>query len=85
MFFVIWIDKVSSFHFSSIVELRFFFCGECFARGSATLQVVTPEWFLMALLFDGVLGKVDDALGVLGVDRVVPIVVRVLVSWCKEE
>ena len=27
-----------------------------------------------------VLGEVDDALGVLGVDRVVPIVVRVLVS-----
>ena len=29
----------------------------------------------------GVLGEVDDALGVLGVDRVVPIVLRVLVSW----
>ena len=28
-----------------------------------------------------VLGEADDALGVLGVDRVVPIVVRVLVSW----
>ena len=28
-----------------------------------------------------VLGEVDDALAVLGVDRVVPIVVRVLVSW----
>ena len=30
----------------------------------------------------GDLGEVDD---VLGVDRVVPIVVRVLVSWWKEE
>ena len=29
----------------------------------------------------GGLGEVDDILGVLGVDRVVPIVVRVLVSW----
>ena len=29
----------------------------------------------------GLLGEVDDALGVLGVVRVVPIVVRVLVSW----
>ena len=29
----------------------------------------------------GGLGEVDDVLGVLGVDRVVPIVVRVLVSW----
>ena len=29
----------------------------------------------------GLLGEVDDALGVLGADRVVPIVVRVLVSW----
>ena len=29
----------------------------------------------------GVLGEVDDALGVFGVDRVVPNVVRVLVSW----
>ena len=28
-----------------------------------------------------VLEEVDDALGVLGVDRVVPIAVRVLVSW----
>ena len=33
----------------------------------------------------GFLGKVDDVLGVLGVDRVVPITVRVLVSWWKEE
>ena len=33
----------------------------------------------------GGLGEVDDVLGVLGVDRVVPIVVRVLVSWLKEE
>ena len=30
-------------------------------------------------------GEVDDALGVLGVDRGVPSVVRVLVSWQKEE
>ena len=29
----------------------------------------------------GGLGEVDDVLGVLGVDRVVLIVVRVLVSW----
>ena len=29
-------------------------------------------------------GEVDDALRVLGVDRVVPIVVRVPVSWQKE-
>ena len=27
------------------------------------------------------IGEVDDVLGVLGADRVVPIVVRVLVSW----
>ena len=33
----------------------------------------------------GMLGEVDDALGVLGVDRVVPIALRVLVSWKKEE
>ena len=30
-------------------------------------------------------GEVHDVLGVLGVDRVVPIVVRVLVSWWREE
>ena len=30
-------------------------------------------------------GEVHDVLGVLGVDRVVPIVVRALVSWLKEE
>ena len=30
-------------------------------------------------------GEADDVLDVLGVDRVVPIVVRVLVSWWKEE
>ena len=30
-------------------------------------------------------GEVDAALGGLGVDRVVPIVVRVVVSWWKEE
>ena len=29
----------------------------------------------------GGLGEADDVLGVLGDDRVVPIVVRVLVSW----
>ena len=29
----------------------------------------------------GGLGEVDDVLGVLGVYRVIPIVVRVLVSW----
>ena len=29
----------------------------------------------------GVLGEVDDVLSALGVDRVVPIVLRVLVSW----
>ena len=29
--------------------------------------------------------EVDDALGVIGEDGVVPIVVRVLVSWWKEE
>ena len=33
----------------------------------------------------GDLGEVDDVPGVLGVDRVVPLVVRVLVSWKKEE
>ena len=53
-----------------------------FASFSATLQVFTPEWFLIAMfLRPGVLGKVDDAMGVLGVDRVVPIVVLVVVSW----
>ena len=30
-------------------------------------------------------GEVHEVLGVLGVDRDVPIVVRVLVSWWKEE
>ena len=30
-------------------------------------------------------GEVRDVLGVLGVDRVFPTVVRVLVSWKKEE
>ena len=29
------------------------------------------------------LGGVDDVLGVLGVDRVVPIVVRVFMSWVE--
>ena len=29
----------------------------------------------------GLLGEVDDAMGVLGVDRVVPVVLLVLVSW----
>ena len=33
----------------------------------------------------GGLGEVDDGLGVLGVDRDVPIVVRVLESWLQEE
>ena len=33
----------------------------------------------------GELGDVHDVLGVLGVDRVVPVVLRVLVSWLKEE
>ena len=33
----------------------------------------------------GELGEVDDVLGGLGVDRVVPIVLRVLVQWQKEE
>ena len=33
----------------------------------------------------GDLGEVDDVSGVLGVDRVVPIIVRVLVLWWKEE
>ena len=57
-------------------------CGECFAQVSATLQV-----FFARVVLDGAacrlggLGEVDDVLGVLGVDRVVPIVVRVLVSW----
>ena len=31
---------------------RYLTCGECFARVSATLQVFTPEWFLMAPLVD---------------------------------
>ena len=50
---------------------------------SVTLQVFTPEWFFLIAMFfrPGFLGEVDDALGVLGVDRVVPIVVRVQVSW----
>ena len=33
----------------------------------------------------GQLGGADDVQGIIGVDRVVPIVVRVLVSWWKEE
>ena len=43
--------------------------------------------FHARVVFDGAasrlggLGEVDDVLGVLGVDRVVPIVVRVLLSW----
>ena len=60
-------------------------CGSCRARVSATLQVFTPERFLMAQLVDWKHGDVHDALGVLGDDRVVPIVLRVLVSWWKEE
>ena len=45
-----------------------------------------PAGFHARVILDGVafrlvvLGEVDDVLGVLGVDRVVPIV-RVLVSW----
>ena len=58
------------------------FCGECFAQVSATLLVFTPEWFLHgAACRLGALGEVDGVLSVLGVDRVVPIVVRVRVSW----
>ena len=33
----------------------------------------------------GGLGEIGDVLGVLGVDRVVPVPVRVLVSWLKEK
>ena len=36
---------------------------------------------LDGVAFRVVLGEVDDALCVLRVDRVVPVVVRVLVSW----
>ena len=57
-------------------------CGECVPRVSATLQVFTPEWFLMAPLFDwSFWERLNDALCVLGVDHVEPIAVRVLVSW----
>ena len=57
-------------------------CGECVAHVSATMLIFTTEWFLMALLFDwSFWEKVDDAMCVLGVDRVVPIVMRVLVWW----
>ena len=63
-------------------------CGGCVAQVSVTLSAFTPEQFLIALLFDwespGGGEGVDDALGV-GVDRVDPNVVRVLVSWWKEE
>ena len=56
------------------------------ARVSATLQVLTPERFLMAQLVDWeVLEMLRDVLGVLAVDRVVPNVVRFLVSWLNEE
>ena len=49
-----------------------------------------PAGFHGRVVFDGVafqLGQLEDdhdVEGVLGVDRVVPIVVRVVV-WCKEE
>ena len=62
-------------------KLTYGTCGGCVARVSATPLVFTPEWFLYSDAFRlVVLGEVDDALGVLGVDRVVP-TVRVLVSW----
>ena len=47
-------------------------------------RVFTPEWLVV---LDGTacrlgdLGEVDDVPGVLGVDGVVPIIVRVLVLW----
>ena len=50
-------------------------CGEIKTQVSVTLQISTAEW----LFLPGLLVEIDDALGVLGVDRVVPIVVRVLV------
>ena len=58
-------------------------CGKFCAGGSVALQIFHGT----VVLLDsdafrlGLLGEVDDALGVLGVDRIVPIAVRVLVSW----
>ena len=59
---------------------RMFFAG--FRRSASFHAIVVLDGAACRL---GGLGEVDDALGVLGVDRVVPIVVRVLVSWWKEE
>ena len=62
------------------------FVWELSCAGFATLQV-----FHARVILDGAAcrlgepGGVDDVLGVLGVDRVVPIVLRVLVSRWKEE
>ena len=58
-----------------------FSCGECFCAG-----LRHSAGFYARVVLDGVAcrlgdpGEVDDVLGVLGVDRVVPIVVRVLES-----
>ena len=52
-----------------------------FFRHSASLHVILDGTACRL----GDLGDVQDVLGVLGVDRVVPIVLRVLVSWKKEE
>ena len=50
-------------------------CGVCVARVSATLLIFTDRVVLDGVAFRlVVLGEVDDALCVLGVDRVVPIV-----------
>ena len=53
-------------------------CGSCCARVSATLARVILDGAACRL---GELGDVHDELGVLGVDHVVPVVLRVLVSW----
>ena len=53
----------------------------CRARVTDTLQVHARVILDGAACRLGDPGEVHDALGVLGVDRVVPIVVRVLVSW----
>ena len=61
-------------------------CGSCHARVSATLQVFTQRVILDgAACRLGEHGDVHDVLGVLGDDHVVPVVLRVLVSWYKEE